>query len=133
MKVSWKHIGIFACIIIPLVFVAWLIHVLSQPAYWCGIIVSAGKAAGLKPLVQDCTPILMNLIDKLGIIALVLVVSAAIGLLTWIIIGLRANLSFRGPMGWGGDVHADAPQPAATVTTTTAVTTPTPKGPENAV
>lgn len=121
-RISWKHIGVFVCIYTALGFVAWIIWILSRPAKWCGVVVGAGKAAGVKPLVQDCGPILLALIDKLGNLGFVMVVAGAIGLLTWVVITLGANLSFRGPGGIGGDVHGE---PAATVTTTTAVTTPT--------
>lgn len=119
MKISWKHVGIFAAIIIPLGFVAWLIWGLMRPSYWCGVLVGAGKAAGVRPLVQDCTPVLMNLIDKLGVLGLVLCITSAIGLVAWIIIGLGARLSFRGPAGIGGEIGDDAHP--TTVTTTTEV------------
>jgi hypothetical protein len=119
-RLSWKHIAIFLCIFTPLGFVAWLIHILSQPAYWCGVIVGAGKIAGIRPLVQDCSPILLGLIDKLGSLGLVLVIGAMVGLLTWIVVGLNAKLSFRGPAGIGGEVGGDDP-PATKVTTTTEV------------
>lgn len=105
--ISWKHVAIFAAIIIPLGFVAWLIHVLSDSGKWCGIIIGAGKLAGVKPLVADCTPILLSLIDKLGTLGLVLAITSALGLLTWIVVGLGTRLSFRGPAGFGGDVGGD--------------------------
>lgn len=106
-RLSWKHIGVFVCIYTVLGFVAWLIHILSDPGKWCAVVVGAGKAAGVKPLVQDCGPILLSLIDKLGQLGFVLVIAGAIGLLTWVVIALGANLSFRGPAGIGGDVHGD--------------------------
>jgi len=109
-RISWKHLGVFLCIYTALGFVAWLIHILSRPSYWCGVIVGAGKAAGVKPLVQDCSPILLALIDKLGSIALVLVGSAAIGILVWVVIALGATLSFKaGGGGVEGDVHGPVP------------------------
>lgn len=123
---SWRHIAVFVCIFTPLGFVAWLIWGLMRPSYWCGVIVGAGRAAGVRSFVQDCTPVLLALIDKLGTLGLVLVMCAAIGLITWIVIGLGGELSFRGPAGMGGEVKASPPPPppAAVVTTTTAVTTP---------
>lgn len=119
--ISWKHVAIWAAIMIPLGFVAWLIWGLMRPSYWCGVLVGAGKAAGVRPLVQDCTPVLLSLIDKLGTLGLVLVITSAIGLVAWIIIGLGARLSFRGPAGIGGEIGDDDRPAAATVTTTTEV------------
>lgn len=109
MTISWKHIAIFACIFTPLAFVAWLIRVLADSGHWCGIIVGAAKSTGVRPLVQDCTPILLALIDKLGVLGLVLAVTSALGLLTWIVMGLRARLAFHGPAGFGGEVGSDDP------------------------
>lgn len=124
MTVSWKHIAIFACIFTPLGFVAWLIRVLSDSGHWCGIIVGFGKLAGARPAVQDCTPVLIALIDKLGTLGMILAGTSAAGLLTWIVMGLGARLSVRGPAGFGGEVGGANDPPAAVVTTTTAVTTP---------
>jgi hypothetical protein len=107
MTISWKHIAIFACILIPLGFVAWVIWGLMRPAYWCSVIVGVGTAAGVRPLVQDCTPVLLGLIDKLGTLGLVLAVTSSLGLLCWIVVGLGTRLSFRGPAGIGGDVGGD--------------------------
>lgn len=107
MKFSWKHIAIFACIFTPLGFVAWLIRVLSDSGHWCGVIIGAGQVAGVRPIVQDCSPILLSLIDKLGTLGLVLCITASIGLVAWIIIGLGGKLSFRGPAGIGGEISDD--------------------------
>lgn len=119
MTVSWKHLAIFACIFTPLGFVAWLIRVLSDSGHWCAIIVGAGKLAGSTPLAQDCTPILLALIDKLGLLGMILAGTSAAGLLTWIVMGLRARLSFTTPGGFGGQVGGDDPAPAVVTTTTT--------------
>mgnify|MGYP001615716507 CR=1 FL=1 len=123
-QISWKHIAIFACIFTPLGFVAWLIRVLSDSSHWCGILVGVGKLAGVRPAVQDCTPVLIALIDKLGLLGMILAGTSAAGLLTWIVMGLRARLAFHGPGGFGGEVGGDDGKPVATATTTTAVTTP---------
>lgn len=125
-RISWKHVGVFVCIYTVLGFVAWLIRILSDQARWCGVPVGAAKATGQKLPITDCTSILLALIDKLGQLGFVLVVAGAIGILTWVVIALGANLSFRGPAGIGGDVHGEQ-QAQATVTTTTAVTTPASK------
>lgn len=125
-RLSWKHIGVFVCIYTVLGFVAWLIRILSDQARWCGVPVGAARATGQKLPITDCTAILLALIDKLGQLGFVLVVAGATGILTWVVIALGANLSFRGPAGIGGDVHGD--QQPTTVTTTTAVTTPAKEG-----
>lgn len=116
MKISWKHIGVFVCIYTALGFVAWIIWILSRPAHWCAVVVGAGKEAGVKPLVQDCGPILLSLIDNLGHLGFVMVIAAATALLTWVVIALGANLSFKGPGGIGGDVHGDEPPTPVVVT-----------------
>lgn len=119
--ISWKHVAIFACIFAPLAFVGWLIRILSDSGHWCGILIGAGQAAGFQPLAKDCAPVLLALIDKLGTLGLVLVIGAMLGLLTWIVVGLQAKLSFRGPAGIGGEVGADDDDPKATVTTMTEI------------
>lgn len=104
---SWKHISIFVGLYTVLGCVIWLIKILSNSAHWCGVPVGAAKATGARLPISDCTSILLELIDKLGSLALVLVGCFAIGLLTWVVIALGANLSFRGPAGIGGDVHGE--------------------------
>src|SRR6187455_1300022 len=81
--------------------VAWLIRILSGSAYWCGVGVGAATTTGQKPLVQDCTNILLALVGWLGWVAMGLLATAALAFIVVVVTDRNADIDLHGPGGIG--------------------------------
>jgi hypothetical protein len=95
---------------ILLLFVAWLISILSAPDRWCGVHVTDGKIATSN--ITDCTSIVLQLIGWLGRACMALIGCIAIAFLVIVTRDLKAGLDVNGPWGFklrtGGDPAGDA-------------------------
>lgn len=90
-------------------FVAWLIHILSDPVRWCSVTVSDGKIA--TSTIKDCTDIVLELIKWLGYSCMALIVCIIIAFLTIVGRDLKATIGahgFGGGVELGGDPAIDA-------------------------
>ncbi|MBO9380233.1 hypothetical protein GG804_26055 [Sphingomonas histidinilytica] len=81
----------------------WQLYGLT-PARWCVVPINAAKMAGARPIAEDCTTIVLRLLDLKDHAITGLLIVLGLSFVAMVVTLLGARINFNGPGGIGGSI-----------------------------
>jgi len=79
------------------------------PARWCAVSISSAKMSGTRPVAEDCTTIILRLLDLKDHAIIGLLGVIGLSFLVMVVTMFKARVTWTGPAGIGGSVGGEVP------------------------
>lgn len=132
LTIHWAVWGLILGAPVIIAMLIWQLAPLNDPVRWCSVTIGIAKVAAQKPLIEDCTTIVLKLLELKDHAIVGLLLAVVIGYLVMVSMVLGAKVSWTLPGGAGGSIGRDGPIPFEGEVTGTIGPEPAPQQQEGA-